>query len=88
MKKENLVKYPLPKLKELLDTLTWLSDKYARELTTYATDSGDKTFINMDPRTRHIADKRIRLISFIEVVSAVIEEKITNIITNDDVELD
>ena len=76
------------KLKELRDTAAWLSEKYAKRMTTYATESGDMSFLRMDAETRHVGEKRVKLVAFIELIDSVIEEKITTIMNTDDVELD
>ena len=88
MTKENLRKQPLMKLKELRDTAAWLSEKYAKRMTSYATESGDMSFLRMDSETRHVGEKRIKLVSFIELIDSVIEEKIMAIMNTNDAELD
>jgi len=88
MTRENLRKQTLTKLKELRDTAAWLSEKYAKRMTTYATESGDMSFLRMDSETRHVGEKRVKLVAFIELIDSVIEEKITTIMNTDDVELD
>ena len=88
MTRENLRKQTLTKLKELRDTAAWLSEKYAKRMTTYATESGDMSFLRMDAETRHVGEKRVKLVAFIELIDSVIEEKITTIMNTDDVELD
>ena len=66
----------LTEILELRGSVALITDKYAKELTTYATTSGDMTFTKLDPRSMDTANKRIKTVNLLDKIDRIIENKV------------
>lgn len=76
MKIEDLKKMSLNEIIELRGAVSLITEKYAKELTTYATTSGDMTFSSLDPRSMDTANKRLKTVGLLDIIDRIIEQKI------------
>jgi len=72
-------KMELNELLELRSSVNLVTEKYAKELTTYATMNGDMSFTNLDSRSQDIANKRIKTIGLLNTIDRMIETKVLNL---------
>ena len=79
MNLENFNEMTLPEVIQYRDAAKSVAEKLAGELTTYATLNGDMEFKRLTPKMQLSADKRIKVISIIEKLDNIIENKVLSL---------
>ena len=72
---ENFNEMTLPEVVQYRESVHSVAEKFAKDLSTYATLNGDMEFKRLTPKMQIIADKRIKLISILDKLDAIIENK-------------